>query len=407
MTLKRRNVVQTVSGILGGVAIGWAFGWLTRFPASSEITVTTHDEKIMTVTITEVVSTTKTFTMFTEKTVTLEKTESYRPISTRFPFSGVNLVWWPTDYEFNSSAKVIDYVAALPSNYLMLLLRLNQKSRNSSDIGVGYDIQRIRRLTEYALQRGMKVAWTPFLMVDDGSWRGSIEPSNPLRWFESYKDNLKLIASEASYSGVELLLIGTELESMTIPEYNQEWYSIVDAVKQHYRGPLCYGVNWWFNEEKFRNVLSLQWLSGLDYIGVNAYFELSPKNDPTLGELVDAWSNSERGVNPHSRILSDLYALHKTFGKPLIFTEIGYRSVNGSSKQPWNSGTIPDSDNNYDPEEQASCFEALFRVFAEQSWWRGCFIWGYESELAVKKEDKTYTPLGKPAENVIRKWFQR
>ena len=65
---------------------------------------------------------------------------------------------------------------------------------------------------------------------------------------------------------------------------------------------------------------------------------------------------------------------------------------------------IPDSDNRYDPQEQADCYEALFRAFNERYWWRGCFIWAYDTSLTPHEKD--YKPLNQPAEEILCKWYK-
>lgn len=403
----------TIAGVtLAGGLVGYFLG---RREEPKTVSVTSTETYTETRTLRETITKTQITTLLSPVTSTvtntIEKTVvhtvSHKLIQARFPFSGANLVWWPTNYEPISSQAIIDHLASLPANYLMLLLELEQRSKNSSELRTVYNIQNIRIPTEYAKGKGMKTAWLPFIIVRDGTWRGEIEPDDPDRWFTSYSSHLTSIALLADQMDVDLLLIGSELESMNKPIYDTKWASIVKAIKELYKGPLCYSVNWWFNEASLSNILTMQWFRLLDYIGVSAYFELTSKNDPTLEELIDAWSNPNRGVNPPTSILSDIDKLYRTFYKPIIFTEKGYRSVNGTNKQPWNSSSITHSDNRFDPEEQANCYEALFRVFHKLDWWRGCFIWPYDSSLDIKGEDKNYTPLKKPAEDVLRNWYKK
>ena len=343
------------------------------------------------------------------KTVTSGQAEAKtmttpNPIQARFPFSGVNLVWWPTDYEFSSTKEIIDHLASLSVNYVMLLLELNQESRGSSSLTATYNLERVLKITEYAKMQGMKVGWLPFIIVKDGTWRGAIEPDDPTSWFRSYRDHLMSIASEANNADVNLLMLGSELETMIDPSFEEEWLSIIEVVGQKYQGKLCYAVNWWYDKSSYQRILSCKWLKKLDYIGVSAYFELTSKNDPTIEELMNAWTT--KGISPDSNIVSELKNIYEKFGRPIVFTEIGYRSVNGANKQPWNYGTIPNSDNRYDPQEQADCYEAFFKTFAGKEWWKGCFIWAYDASLASRKENKGYTPLSKPAEKVLHNWYR-
>jgi len=404
------------AGIAGGV-IGYLSGKIT---AAKEIfktitsvhtetrTITTHPMSVKTITQLTTITQPTTVTVTAQKTVasTITKTVTRipKPIQARFPFSGVNLVWWPTGYEFSSTKKVIDHLKSLSVNYIMLLLELNQESKESSSLTATYDLERILRVTEYAKMQGMKIGWLPFIIVKDGTWRGEIMPDDPTSWFRSYEDHLMLIASKANEVDVDLLMLGSELETMTDPNYEERWLSIIKAVRQRYWGRICYAANWWYDETSYQRILASRWLRKLDYIGVSAYFELTSKNDPTIKELMDAWLT--KGVSSSSSIVSELKNLYEKFERPTVFTEIGYRSVNGANKQLWNCGTIPNSDNRYDPQEQADCYEALFKTFAGKEWWKGCFIWAYDTSLASREEDKDYTPLGKPAEKVLCRWYK-
>ena len=62
-------------------------------------------------------------------------------------------------------------------------------------------------------------------------------------------------------------------------------------------------------------------------------------------------------------------------GKPLIFTEIGYRSADGTNRAPWDWQASMGSD----PGEQADCYQAAYEVWSgETAWMRGLFWWSWE-----------------------------
>ena len=86
----------------------------------------------------------------------------------------------------------------------------------------------------------------------------------------------------------------------------------------------------------------------------------------------------------------------------IIFTEVGYRSINGCNKEPWNW----QRDARVDLDEQAMCYEALFRSLWGENWLQGIFWWDwtpYNSTNWLK--DKGYTCQFKPAEAVLRAWY--
>jgi hypothetical protein len=55
---------------------------------------------------------------------------------------------------------------------------------------------------------------------------------------------------------------------------------------------------------------------------------------------------------------------------------------------------------------QANAYEALFRVFAHEPWWDGVFWWLWRADAtAGGTGDSDFTPHGKPAEAVLRRWY--
>jgi hypothetical protein len=72
------------------------------------------------------------------------------------------------------------------------------------------------------------------------------------------------------------------------------------------------------------------------------------------------------------------------------------------------------SDNALDYQEQSDCYEAMFEVvLQDQPWWKGFFIWDYPTDISLGDsttknywhDNKSLTPLNKPAEDVLRKWL--
>ena len=90
----------------------------------------------------------------------------------------------------------------------------------------------------------------------------------------------------------------------------------------------------------------------------------------------------------------------QAYGKPFIFTEIGYRSGDGANRAPWDWGVSMSPD----PGEQAECYSAMYQVFSsETSWMMGVFWWSWDV-AAPGPGDTGYNPRGKPAEDQLRGW---
>ena len=85
-----------------------------------------------------------------------------------------------------------------------------------------------------------------------------------------------------------------------------------------------------------------------------------------------------------------------------LLTEIGYTSQDGSSIMPWSwmlSETV-------DLEEQADCYRAAIKTFSGKSWFAGMYWWNWEVDPnAGGPADRGFTPWGKPAAEVLRKFF--
>ena len=113
---------------------------------------------------------------------------------------------------------------------------------------------------------------------------------------------------------------------------------------------------------------------------------------PALQSLVAAWQ-------PRVEALADL---SETWDKPVIFTEIGYRSLDGANRQGTGGPEYP----SIDMEEQADTFEAAFQSVYNQPWLAGIYWWTWEPNPDQGGPcDDGYSPHDKPAENVLRRWY--
>lgn len=228
---------------------------------------------------------------------------------------------------------------------------------------------------------GMKVMLKPMIDLEDGRWRGEIRPSDG--WFKSYAAFIGFFAELAQEHEVELFCIGCELEQTA--SWRQQWETIISEVRKRYSGPITYADIL----DGYKNV---EWWGALDYVGINAYFPLTDRNNPTLEELKSAWN----------RHVDELELWQSTVSKPIIFTEIGYRSGDGANKEPWKWwGDMP-----VDLQEQADCYEAAFQMLWNKSWFYGFYWWHWQTNPnAGGSNDSSYTPQNKPAQGIITHWY--
>jgi hypothetical protein len=215
-------------------------------------------------------------------------------------------------------------------------------------------------------------------------WRGEIQPSD--EWFASYSKFINFFAEFAEENGVELFSVGCEFKATT-PE-KEQWERVISGVRERYSGPITYAADW-------TNYQDIEWWDSVDYVGIDAYFPLSLfKSDPTLKELKNAWSN----------YADEMETWLSAVNKPVIFTEIGYRSGDGTSIAPSNYWT----DMTVDLQEQWDCYEAAFQTLWNRSWFYGFYWWTWiHDPTKGGPNDSSHTPQNKPAQDVVTHWYSR
>jgi hypothetical protein len=168
-------------------------------------------------------------------------------------------------------------------------------------------------------------------------------------------------------------------------------------VRTRFSAKVTYAANW--------DSYSVSWIEfwdALDYVGVDAYFPLTNTFNPTVQQLINAWSYSTASGFNGRNWTNELYATSTQTGKDIIFTEIGYCSQDGTNTEPWNWNISP----NTDLKEQADCYNAALEVFKEKTWFKGWFWWNWETDPnAGGPADKHFTPQNKPAQTVLRQYY--
>lgn len=234
-----------------------------------------------------------------------------------------------------------------------------------------------------------------------GKWRGEIEMSSEKdwqAWFESYRTFILHYARLAETNNIAILCIGTELQSTAVAR-EQDWRQLIADIRQVYAGQLTYAANW---HEGFETI---PFWDDLDFIGIQAYFPLSDRTQPTVDELIAGWQ-------PH---LAAIERVQAKYQKPVIFTEIGYRSVDEAAIAPWE---WPASGAETRPTElatasglatQVNCYEAFFQAVWPKEWLAGVYLWKWfpKLDLAADRVGPGFSPQHKPAERVMRNNFMQ
>ena len=246
--------------------------------------------------------------------------------------------------------------------------------RTPSSVGIETSIRRARRL-------GMEVTLKPHLNMRDGTYRGEIEPRDVVAWFTEYRRLLRVYADMAERTGARELVVGTELEGVS--RHSRRWRSLIRDARKRFGGRLTYAANY---DEVFR----IDFWDELDAIGVDAYFPLSKRPQPSVDDLVEAWQKP----------LARLERLHRRWDRDVLLTEVGYPSAESAVSTPYESGGRQDLD------LQRRAVEAALTAFAERPWIAGTTWWEWWTQQSQLEDDDTGFALnGKPAADVIEEWY--
>ena len=209
-------------------------------------------------------------------------------------------------------------------------------------------------------------------------------------WEAQYRTFMMHYAHLAEEIDAAMLVVGTELANAvkTRPAF---WRSLIAEVRTVYGGPLTYAANWWKEYE------AVTFWDALDYIGIQAYFELSKEDNPTAAMLHEGWK-------PYKETMRQL---SEQTGRPVLFTEIGYRNVPFAAAQPWRWPSRDDIDNVApDDSLQARLYQVFFEDFWHEPWFSGAILWKWKPEAGRRRSYLDFTPQNKPAEQVIAHWFR-
>ena len=290
--------------------------------------------------------------------------------------------------------KYVDEIAATGANTISLVISAYQENASSTSIFVDArkipDDSRIIALIDRAHKKNMKVILMPIVLLENpraDEWRGKISPSNWDAWWEDYTNYIMRYTNIAEKSGVEVMMIGSEL--LSTEKQADRWRSLIKRVRKSYKGKISYSANW----DHYRPI---KWWGELDMIGMTTYHDLTGGNKPTVERLMQTWKSLKK----------EILDWQKKINRPILFTEVGWPNQETCAQYPWNYYGSKKTD----PQAQANCFEAFFRTWVDEKTVAGYVIWEWRNypgrEIAPDK-DTSYVPCGKKAMEVIRKYLQR
>lgn len=250
----------------------------------------------------------------------------------------------------------------------------------------------IRTITKLK-EKDIYVHLKPHLWMRDG-WRSNISLDSDEEWetwFQSYRTNMLRYARMAELTGVELFCVGTELSS-SIKKQPEAWHSLITEIRSIYSGKLTYAANW---HDEYEYV---SFWKELDFIGIQAYFPLTDEKNPDLETIKQGWQ-------PH---IATLESFSKTHNKPILFTEVGYKSEASATIKPWEWGSaLSILYRKKSDRTQRLAYEALFQELWHLDWFAGIYIWEWDTRSKAEDapQNLNFSPRFKEAENLIAEWF--
>ncbi len=232
----------------------------------------------------------------------------------------------------------------------------------------------------------IEIMLKPQIWIWRGEFTGNLKMKSEEDWISlenSYRSFILDYAKLADETNVEIFCIGTELEQFVLnrPAF---WLQLILDIKKVYKGKLTYAANW----DEYKRV---PFWKELDYIGVDGYFPLSETLTPTIEEAKVGWAQWK----------IEMETLSVSVNKKILFTEFGYRSVDFSGKEPWNSDYTLKGVNF---EAQTNLFNALFEEIWKEDWFAGGYLWKWfiNHNDVGGLEDNMFTPQNKPVESLIK-----
>lgn len=326
---------------------------------------------------------------------------SPRPAAlTGLPFRSITMQLQRTDW-LDKYEHSIDEIAALGADTVKFVvdprMEHGESNRIYLDMRMTPTPEALKRLIAHAKSKNLRVILMPIVLLDaprkHTEWRGTIKPQSWDDWFESYTEMMIHFSWIAEVSGVDLLVVGSELVSTET--HDAAWRKVIAKVRSIYKGKLTYSSNW-------DHYTVVPFWDELDLIGMNSYWSLDQgnKSDATVSDIKAAWT----------AIQADLLPFAAKLRKPIIFLEAGWCSIANAAHEPWD---YTRDDQPVDDDLQRRLFIGFFETWYGNPQLGGFSIWEWTPDPdptnpdSVRKHARGYTPEGKPAEQILREFLSR
>lgn len=242
-------------------------------------------------------------------------------------------------------------------------------------------------LIDHAKSKGLNVVLMPIVLLDNPSgteWRGVIHPEDWTYWWSSYGNMLWHYAKIAEEHKADVFVVGSELVSTESKA--EEWQKTIAMIRRHFHGMITYSSNW----DHYHDI---PFWEQLDFIGMNSYWKLGEDHNVSVGHIHDEWRKIQKNVMG--------FANKKH--KPLVLLEAGWSSMANAADEPWDytRDEVP-----LDLDLQKKLYEGFFSSWYGVPNFGGFMMWEWPPH-AGGLDSRSYTPRGKPAEQVLKEWLAK
>lgn len=299
---------------------------------------------------------------------------------------GVNLLQSHTiAFGDEATRQSLSNLADLGANTVAIVVFLQQDSNNASSMRFDehMSLQGVARTIRWARELGLKVVLKPQLLVDDG-WAGAIEAADWEAWFDEYTNYLYAFALLAQQEGVEILVVGTELNhTASLPG----WKELIVQVRTVYSGELSYTAH------GIQGLREFGYWQELDSASVSLY--------PSLG---DTQQDSRQRIE---QVLEELKKTTDALEVPLWVAEVGIASRANARQQPWVWKDLHEQEQVVDLRVQNEVID-LWLENLGVSWLQGVLLWSWSNDPhAGGADDYGFSLQNKPVQDTIAEHWQR
>lgn len=252
----------------------------------------------------------------------------------------------------------------------------------------GESVEGVRINIKQAHEAGLKVMIKPQVWMQRG-WIGDFDLTTEEEWkiWETdYKRYIMYFVKVAAEESAEMICIGTEYRNAAKkrPDF---WSALIKDIRNQYKGQLTYCANWDDYEQ-------VSFWKELDFVGMSGYFPLSEAQNPSISDLQKNWKPIKDKLKKYSNKI----------GKPVLFTEYGYRSMDQPAWRSWEKENQPVVTNH---NAQATAYEALFKTFWQENWFAGGFAWKWYTSFRRMDpaNNNDWTPQNKKAQEVMKAFY--